>query len=733
MKKEKNTFSLHTDKIYKPCEVLAVLDKAIKESYLKGNNKGIYYYNVPCSFDIETSSFYIDESGYVIDYNTKKNRLQTDVNYNPEKRAIMYVWQLGLNGYVIVGRTWKEFTDTMNTITATLELNEKKRLMIFVHNLSYEFQFICKRFNWYKVFSIDLRTPIYAITDTFIEFRCSYLLSGYSLANLPKQLNTYHVEKMTGDLDYSVIRTPLTPLNDKEMRYCVNDVLVVMAWIQEQIEHEKSLLNLPITKTGYVRKYCKKNCLYLPDTHKANMKYAKRIRHLTIDTLKEFNLLQRAFQGGFTHANAYYTNEVIHNVSSYDFTSSYPYVMLSEKFPMSKGVEVQITSKAQFEKLCNEYCCVFDVAFTNLMTSETNDNPISISKCWKSENVVENNGRVVSAKYIVTTMTNVDFSYIKQFYRWESMKVTNFYVYKKDYLPTELVNCILTLYEKKTTLKGVEGMEVEYLKSKEMLNSIYGMSVTNPLRDEYLYDEVWETVYSDDVEKQSMLEQHNQSRNRFLFYPWGVFVTAYARRNLFTGIKAVGDDYIYSDTDSIKLKNGENHKAYFEAYNRIVVEKLERAMDYHGFSLERCKPKTIKGVEKLIGVWDFEGVYDTFKTLGAKRYMVEENNALKVGDKSYNVSLTVSGINKKVVIPYLVDICSGDINKVFEMFSEGLQVPPEYTGKNLHSYGDYEITGTLDGYEYDEKSFIHLEPTGYVLSLATMYVNYLRQIKTIVL
>ena len=733
MKKEKNTFSLHTDKIYKPCEVLAVLDKAIKESYLKGNNKGIYYYNVPCSFDIETSSFYIDETGSTIDYNIKKNRLQTDANYNPEKRAIMYVWQLGINGYVIVGRTWKEFTDTMDTISETLELNEKKRLMIFVHNLSYEFQFICKRFNWYKVFSIDLRTPIYAITETFIEFRCSYLLSGYSLANLPKQLNTYHVEKMTGDLDYSVIRTPLTPLTDKEMRYCVNDVLVVMAWIQEQIEHEKSLLNLPITKTGNVRKYCKKNCLYLPDTHKGNKKYINRIRHLTIDTLKEFNLLQRAFQGGFTHANAYYTNEVIHNVSSYDFTSSYPYVMLSEKFPMSKGVEVRITSKAQFEKLCNEYCCVFDVAFTNLMTSEINDNPISTSKCWKSEDVVENNGRVVSAKYIITTMTNVDFSYIKQFYSWESMKVTNFYVYKKDYLPTELVNCILTLYEKKTTLKGVEGMEVEYLKSKEMLNSIYGMSVTNPLRDEYLYDEVWETVYSDDVEKQSMLEQHNKSRNRFLFYPWGVFVTAYARRNLFTGIKAVGDDYIYSDTDSIKLKNGENHKAYFEAYNRIVVEKLERAMDYHGFSLERCKPKTIKGVEKLIGVWDFEGVYDTFKTLGAKRYMVEENNALKVGDKSYDVSLTVSGINKKVAVPYLVDICNGDIDKVFEMFSEGLQVPPEYTGKNLHSYGDYEITGTLDGYEYDEKSFIHLEPTGYVLSLATMYVNYLRQIKTIVL
>ena len=738
MKKEKNKFSLHTEKIYKPSEVLEVLHLAIKESYIIGNNKGIYYYNIPCSFDIETSSFYIDENDHTIDYSTKKERLQIDSKYNPDKRAVMYIWQLGLNGYVIVGRTWKEFTDTINTITTTLGLNEKKRLMIFVHNLSYEFQFICKRFNWFKVFAIDLRTPIYAITDSFIEFRCSYLLSGYSLANLPKQLNKYHVEKMTGDLDYSIIRTPLTPLTDKEMKYCVNDVLVVMAWIQEQIETEKSLLNLPITKTGYVRKYCKKNCLYLKNSHKRNMKYYKRISHLTISNLKEFNLLQRAFSGGFTHANAYYTGDVLHNVSSYDFTSSYPYVMLSEQFPMSRGVEVKITSKEQFEKLCNEYCCIFDIAFTNIMTSETNDNPLSVSKCWKTQDVVENNGRVVSAKYLITTITNVDFSYIKQFYSWETIQVTNFYIYKKEYLPTELVDCILTLYEKKTTLKGVEGMEVEYLKSKEMLNSIYGMSVTNPLRDEYLYEDIWETIESDDIEKQSMLEQHNKSRNRFLFYPWGVFVTSYARRNLFTGIKAIGDDYIYSDTDSIKLLNGDKHKAYFSAYNQIVVDKLQKAMEYHGFSIDRCKPKTIKGVEKLIGVWDFEGVYNSFKTLGAKRYMVEEKDALKVGSNSYNVSLTVSGINKRVAIPYLVKECSGDISKVFDMFKEGLIIPPQETGKNLHSYGDFEITGLLYDYngvpyEYNEKSFIHLEPTGYELSLAKMYVDYLRNIKTIVL
>ena len=32
-------------------------------------------------------------------------------------------------------------------------------------------------------------------------------------------------------------------------------------------------------------------------------------------------------------------------------------------------------------------------------------------------------------------------------------------------------------------------------------------------------------------------------------------------------------------------------------------------------------PKTIKGETKTLGVWDFDGFYTDFKTLGAKRYI----------------------------------------------------------------------------------------------------------------
>ncbi|WP_426466858.1 hypothetical protein, partial [Salmonella enterica] len=77
----------------------------------------------------------------------------------------------------------------------------------------------------------------------------------------------------------------------------------------------------------------------------------------------------------------------------------------------------------------------------------------------------------MAAAKIALTITDVDFNIIKNFYSWESMRVGEMYCYKKEYLPTPFVKSILHLYESKTKLKGVEGKEVEYLNSKEMLNS----------------------------------------------------------------------------------------------------------------------------------------------------------------------------------------------------------------------------------------------------------------------
>lgn len=324
------TFGL-SDRIRSNDEFLSEIERQVCFYDLIGTNKKIKYFNVPASFDIETSS--VQSSGL--------------------KMSLTYEWSFGINGIVTVGRTWEEYEELIRNVENLFGTSENVRLIVYVHNLSYEFQFMRKIFEWDKVFSLDVRKPVYAITKTGIEYRCSYKLSGYNLETVGKNLQKYKVEKMSGDLDYSKVRHSKTPLTEKEWQYCVHDVLVVMAYIQEKIESDGDITKIPLTKTGYVRNYCRNNCFYLYKSHKRGgwkyKQYRQLMRNLTL-TPDEYNQLKRAFQGGFTHANAVYSGRILENVGSFDFTSSYPYVMISEKYPMGRGEHIQITSSEQFER-----------------------------------------------------------------------------------------------------------------------------------------------------------------------------------------------------------------------------------------------------------------------------------------------------------------------------------------------------------------------------------------------
>jgi hypothetical protein len=708
---------LNWGKIFEPSEINTVIDDRLKESRIIKTNKKIEYFNVPCSFDIETTSFF------------------RSTGNEQEKAAIMYEWTLGLNGVVIIGRTWEEFLFVVNTLIERLDLWDYKRLIIYVHNLAFEFQFMRKLFEWKNVFSLDTRKPLYALTVNGIEFRCSYLLSGYSLKKLGDELQKYPVQKMVGDLDYKLIHHSKTELTEKELKYCENDARVVMSYIQERIEEDGNITRIPLTKTGYVRDYARNECMY-SGSHKKNARKYINFRKV-MDGMRispeEYMQLKRAFQGGFTHASAWKSGKVIENVGSFDFTSSYPAVMVAEKFPMSSCEIVEIKTTQQFYENLKLYCCLFDVEIFNIESKTLIEHPLSISRCSKVQVPVEDNGRIVSAQHLCTTWTEQDFLVMRKFYKWESIKIGNFRRYKKGYLPTDFIKAILKLYQDKTTLKNVQGKEIEYLKSKEMINACYGMAVTDICRDEITYsNEEWSEEKANIIDS---LNKYNRSKRRFLFYPWGVWVTAYARKNLFTGIMAFGEDYVYSDTDSIKGVNIEKHRDYIDEYNNRIIAKLEAAMKFHGIESSAYRPKTIKGIEKILGVWDEEEPYTKFKTLGAKRYMTEQHG---------EISLTVSGINKKECVPYLVEKYKTP-ERIFSAFSNELYIPSRVvypngkiiypTGKNIHTYVDYPVTGEITDYrgvtaKYYEASGVHLIEADYSLSLSVAYADYLRGIQT---
>lgn len=699
---------LQSNKIYDPSDIAEVVRTV--EPYLttvQGKRK-LRYYNIPCAFDIETTSFF----------------RSTGSTGDSEKCACMYVWQFGIFGCCIIGRTWYDFTTMVNQLTDLLEIGGNRRLICYVHNLAFEFQFFRHRFKWDKVFSLESRKPVYAVTDNGIEFRCSYILSGYGLAHLGKQLTVYKVEKMVGDLDYKLMRHSRTPLTETEIGYCINDIKVVMAYIMERIEHDGSISKLPITKTGYVRRYCRASCY---DGKRKSYYELMKAMQLQPD---EYKQLKRAFQGGFTHANPFYSGKVVENVESYDFTSSYPAVICSEKFPMSSAERVNITSKAQFENNIKLYCCLFDVEFTGLKSKVLYDNYISVSRCWKLGHYVSNNGRIVSADLLRTTITEQDYMIIRQFYTWDKMSVANFKRYKKGYLPTDFVKAVLKLYGDKTTLKNVEGSEQEYAAAKEMVNACYGMMCTDIVRPEISYNDDWEVPVNPDIDK--AITSYNKTPSRFLFYPWGVWVTAYARRNLFTGICEFGTDYLYSDTDSIKVIHPEDHMAYIEKYNALIRHQLYRAMDFHEIDRSAVEPMTINGVKKCLGVWDFDGCYRQFKTLGAKRYFVQYADDSRNNKKDrLKYQMTVAGLNKQVCVPYLLKKY-GD--NVFNAFTDELSIPAQYTGKNTHTYIDTRRTGVLIDYmgtpgQYDELSAVHLEESDYSLSMAREYLRYIADIE----
>lgn len=699
--------AINSDKYYTPQDINTVLSM-IGDIEFINTNKKIEYANIPCSFDIESTSFY------------QSNELDLKV-------AIMYEWTLNLSGYTIIGRFWDDFIETLSAISEYYSLHSQKHLIIYVHNLGYDFQFIRKRISWESVFALDDREPVKAVSEYGIEFRCSYKLSGYSLSNLSKQLTKYKCRKMDGDLDYSILRNSLTPLTKQELQYCINDCMVVVCYIQELIERLGDITKIPLTKTGFVRKYCRDSCLYDGKTHSNNIdkfnKYRNLMRSLTLDAFT-YNQLKKAFQGGFTHCSALYSGDIIYNVDSFDFISSYPFVIVSEQFPMSKGEKYIIKNEEDFKNNLLTYCCVFDIEFFDLEPITIYENYISKSKCTELEDIQENNGRIVSAKHLKTTITEQDYFIIRKMYKWSKMKINNFIRFRKNYLPRDFVLAILKFYKDKTELKGIDEKIVEYSVAKENVNSCYGMMVTDICRDEIVYNDTddWDKVKAD-IDK--CIETYNKSVKRFLFYAWGIWVTAYARRNLFTGIFEFKDDYIYSDTDSIKVRNVSNHLDYIKEYNKAVRNKLEKAMEYHKIPIEMTRPKNKYGVEKELGIWEWETKdfkYTKFKSLGAKRYMLEQNNKIK---------LTVSGLNKNIATPYLQKTYG---EKIFDKFSENLYIPPKYTGKMTHTYIDEEREGYLKDYKgniqyYHELSSVHLENADYTLSLNDAYVKYLLGVK----
>ena len=678
------------------------LASGIKLAYDKRSKA--YYYDISCALDTETTNLIQDEE---------------------HKYSWIYIFQIMIGDVFITCRTFTELKTIFGNLKNMYNLSEKQRLLIYIHNLPFEFQFMRTEFQTSELLARKNRSVFKVfLTEFGIELRDSLILSGMSLAKTAENLTSHNIRKLKGDLDYNLIRLPCTPITPTEMGYCYNDVKIICDYIDEQRSMYGDIAKIPLTNTGRVRRFVKQNCFHTeinPKTHKKCIPYKNLMDRLTIE-VAEYAYAKQAFLGGYTHANARYSKKLLKDVHSIDFTSSYPTVMISEKYPMSKGafIKLDIWDYQDFKSFLKDRVALVMVEIWDMETRpEIPDDYISSSRLFEhGKNIMRNNGRVHKADYAKMIITSVDLAQIVSCYKYAKIHIIDGYFYYTDYLPREIIESILELYQNKTTLKGVKGKETEYLLSKGMLNSCYGMCVTDIVSDEQVCDETgWHEIPAD-IEK--CINQYNENPNRFLSYIWGVFVTAYARNNLFNGIRTIGIDYVYCDTDSIKFLNKSKHDAYITDYNNEIIRKCRECLDYYNIDYDELCPKTIKGVEKQIGVWDYEGKYEYFKTLGCKRYLTYANGAY---------DLTCAGLPDKNGLTALLKDGSNIID-VFNRFSDDFKVDSEHAGKLAHFYNDepYKINvidyngfrGTIEC-----KSCVVLFPVGFSINGSIEYNLFL--------
>lgn len=629
--------------------------------------RGVTYVKEICCFDIETTTL-------------------PDIN-----QSFMYVWQFAIEEDVYMGRTWEEFKKFLRLLRITAGDN---RILCFIHNASFEFQFLSGIFKFENddVFCVESRKILYFVLNDWLEFRCSYLLSNMSLAEMTSKYQVAHRKQSGDDFDYTKIRYPWTPLSDLEIKYCSYDVLGVVESVHAIMNlFGDTVYTLPLTSTGFVRR---------------DVKRAMEPYHAQIDSIfpsyDVFRLLRAEFRGGNTHANRYYSGEVItEQGESEDIASSYPAQQCNKPFPVTAFRPIVNPSAKLLDRLRERnrallLHCVFEGI--SLRDRFYPVPYIPTAKCVRYEQAKKDNGRILEAKLVEIVLNDIDFNIVEYQYKWNRLEILEGYKANYGPLPQGIIDCNIKYFRDKTELKGVAGQEMQYMKSKNLLNSIYGMSCQNPAKALLLFDDC---LYNEDQTYTEEQLLQRARRRAFTVYQFACWTTAHARASLEEGIKLCGDNLLYVDTDCCKHLGKVDFSAYNEKQKEAALRSGLYATDKHG-------------VIHYGGVYEPDSSFTSFVTLGAKKYAYIDDRG--------ELHLTVSGVGKKRGAAALA--AAGGLSEfrpsfVFHNCGKTASV------YNDGNYGEIEI----DGHKLNITRNVVIEEKDYTLDITEDYGSLLKESK----
>ena len=536
---------------------------------------------VPCGFDIETT------------------------------RCFMYIWTCSINETTIIGYTWDDFRRLLEMLEGLLDLgpqydsNGKRKVYkvmpLFIHNLGgFEYHFMEKELNITNCFKAQNKA-LYAIVDKSFLLLDSYRICPQKLEVLAEMYSRY---RKTHDLDYSVDRntTDAKNLSDDELTYCCNDTLILVDFAQFCFDFLCKWGKLPTTQNDMVKAIIS----YHFKRDKNNQEVIKGL--FPPKEIYEF-VRQWGFRGGFCQTSY---REVNDSVVCFDFDSAYCSSIVHDYFPMGR---YRKGDPKTWREYLDKYCCQMTLKFTNLR-SRVGTGFIhyeTIGHCFFDKgdyktarhNVKkEPSGRVISAPYYYTSLTEVDFELYTLIYEWDSVECLRFVYAERGALPEYVIQTAIELYEPKARLKA-QGKEdtPEYRLVKSRPSTIFGC--------------MCQRLYDSDIEGLDSVGWYKKFKTKKLMPQWGVYITAHIRKRLITMALSLGAYYwLYSDTDSIYCICDDEVRELFEEYNEAFREKNrlfceQRGLDYDVFKNLGCFDD---GSRKGINIF-------RFKTISAKTYI----------------------------------------------------------------------------------------------------------------
>lgn len=624
--------------------------------YRKYNNYNTDTCNdITITLDTETSKKHPDLYEYIPHKNGEVEKV-----YKPDHNHVV-IWTLTIRMFdldiaTLYGRKPSECVSCIKTI---MEHLKGRFTHIYVHHLGYDWTYL-RRF-FFKEFGFPIEQlnvkshyPIQIKFENGLILKDSLILAQRGLERWAKDMQV-SAQKAVGDWDYNKLRNQDTPISENEIHYAEFDTLSQAQCIDKlRIQLGKWIGNMPFTSTGILREVVKRE---------GSKNHAKKLYNKLLVNFDLYEKLVTMFHGGYVHGNRHYigSNRIFGLIQGYDFASSYPFIELTHKFPITKFKPLNKEVDVDYIlRNAENHAFIFRLVLGNVkLKDEMFPMPVlQYSKC-KTLNDVTDNGRILAADAVALYTNEVDLSVILEHYEYKAIIITEVEVAKKGYLPKWYRDIVFQLFADKTSLKHID--DVLYNIQKYKLNATYGLMVQrldkimwleNYLDGSYEMDET--------VTQKDMFEKNIKKRSSILPYQWGVWVTSYAMRNLFELGKCC-KIWLYSDTDSV----------YGIGWDKVKVKK------YNKKCIQMVKDAGYSGVEHKGKIY-WPGVAETerkdkyyeFKYTGAKRYC---GRSYEDGE----IHLTCAGVPKDAA-----KLLNNDITK----FEKGFVFEGEASGKKMHTY-----------------------------------------------